>query len=180
MIVLGVDPSTVATGWGILEGDSRRARVLAFGVLKPPGRRPLPERLHYIHSGLVEVLGGTPVDVVVLESAFLARNVKTAFALGQVRGIVMLAAEQAGLPTDEYAALEVKRAAVGYGAADKEQVAHMMMRILGLTECPGPDEADALATAWCHLTRAARPSSIPGLGAPGRGASGTRAPGLGR
>ncbi len=159
MVVLGVDPSTIATGWGVLEGDSRRARVVDYGVIKPPARRALSERLHRIHADLTEVIARTPIDVVVLESAFLARNVKTAFALGQVRGIVLLAAEQAGLPTDEYAALEIKRAAVGYGAADKEQVAHMMTRILGLKECPGPDEADALATAWCHLTRAARPSS---------------------
>jgi len=162
VIVLGVDPSTVATGWGILEGDSRRARAVEWGVLRASSRQPLPERLHAIHSGLVEILRRLPVDRIVLESAFLARNVKTAFALGQVRGVVLLAAEQEGIPTCEYSPLEIKRAAVGYGAADKEQVIHMMTRILGLAEKPGPDEADALAAAWCHLTRAARPVS-PGV-----------------
>jgi len=157
VVCLGVDPSTVATGWGILDGNSRQARAVDWGVLKVSSRKRLSERLLVIHSGIVDVLRRLPVDVVVLESAFLARNVKTAFALGQVRGVVLLAAEQEGVPVSEYSAMEIKRAAVGYGAADKEQVAHMMTRILGLTERPGPDEADALATAWCHLTRAARP-----------------------
>ncbi|GJM45489.1 MAG: crossover junction endodeoxyribonuclease RuvC [Gemmatimonadota bacterium] len=161
MIVLGVDPSTVATGWGILEGNSRQARAVDWGVLKASSRKPLSERLHLIHSGLVDVLRQTPVDAIVLESAFLARNVKTAFALGQVRGVVLLASEQEGVASCEYSPLEIKRAAVGYGAADKQQVAHMMTRILGLKETPGPDEADALAAAWCHLTRVARPV-VPG------------------
>lgn len=157
MLVLGLDPSTVATGWGILEGDSRHARAVDYGVFRVSGRKPLPERLLVIHSGLVDVLRRYPIDHIVLESAFLARNVKTAFALGQVRGVVMLAAEQESITTDDYSPLEIKRAAVGYGAADKDQVAHMMTRILGLKDKPTLDESDALAAAWCHLTHAARP-----------------------
>ncbi|MBZ0269137.1 crossover junction endodeoxyribonuclease RuvC [bacterium] len=162
MIVLGVDPSTVATGWGILDGNSRSARAVDFGTLRAPSRKPLDERLHLIYTGLVEVLAAAPIQHVALESPFLARNVKTAFALGQVRGVILLAVRQAGLPVCEYAPLEIKRAAVGYGAADKDQVAHMMTRILGLQEAPDHDAADALATAWCHLARTARPVRVGG------------------
>jgi len=162
MVVLGVDPSTVATGWGILDGNSRSARAVDWGTLRASSRKPLEERLHRIHTGFVEILSATPVQHVVLESPFLARNVKTAFALGQVRGVILLAARQAGLPVCEYAPLEIKRAAVGYGTADKDQVAHMMTRILGLRETPDHDAADALAAAWCHLARTARPVRVGG------------------
>lgn len=157
MVVLGVDPSTVATGWGILEGDSRGATARAFGVLRPSSRAPLRERLHVIHEGLVEILRDGSPDVIVLESAFLHRNVKTALALGQVRGVVLLAAAQQRVPHEEYSALEIKRAAVGYGTAKKDQMCRMVKSLFGLPELPRDDEADALATAWCHLSRAARP-----------------------
>jgi crossover junction endodeoxyribonuclease RuvC len=162
MVVLGVDPSTVATGWGIVDGDSRSARAVDWGTLRASSRKPLDERLHLIHTGLVEVMRSVPIQQVVLESPFLARNVKTAFALGQVRGVILLAARQVDLPVCEYAPLEIKRAAVGYGTADKDQVAHMMTRILGLRETPDHDAADALAAAWCHLARCARPVRIGG------------------
>jgi crossover junction endodeoxyribonuclease RuvC len=158
--VLGIDPSSVATGWAVLEGDSRRARVRDFGVLRPPSRRPLAERLVHIHSGLEEVLRDHEPDVAVLESAFLHRNVKTAFALGQVRGVVLLAAVRAGVELAEYSAPEIKRSVVGYGAADKERVVFMVRRILGLPREPTDDEADALATAWCHLNRSTRPVEL--------------------
>jgi crossover junction endodeoxyribonuclease RuvC len=154
VVVLGVDPSTVATGWGVLDGDSRQARAVAYDVVRPSSRRPLPERLHVIHERLANVIARYDPKVLVIESAFLHRNVKTAFALGQVRGVVLLAAVQQGVPFEEYSAPEIKRAACGYGAAQKDQVATMMARILGLPETPGDDAADALAAAWCHLNRA--------------------------
>lgn len=153
MVVLGVDPSTVATGWAVLDGDSRRARAVAYGTIRPGTRVALAERLRVIHRHLVEAIKTYGPDVLALESAFLHRNAKTALALGQVRGIVLLAAAQERLPFEEYSAPEIKRAACGYGAAGKEQVVKMMTRILGLTESPGDDEADALAAAWCHLNR---------------------------
>jgi crossover junction endodeoxyribonuclease RuvC len=158
MVVLGVDPSTVATGWGILDGDSRRARAVEYDVLRPPGRLSRERRLHAIHAGLAAIIDRLRPDVLVIESPFHHRNAKTALALGEVRGVVLLAATQRDLPFEEYSAMEIKRSAVGYGAAEKEQVAHMMARILGLPETPEPDAADALATAWCHLSRAARPA----------------------
>lgn len=157
MRVLGLDPSTVATGWAVIHGDSRAARAVEWGVLRPGARRAMPERLRVIHDGLAEVLRRLPVEVVVLESAFLHRNARTALALGEVRGVVLLASECAGVRVHEYSAAEIKRAAVGYGAADKEQVSRMMARLLGLQGLDEPDAADALAAAWCHLSRAARP-----------------------
>jgi crossover junction endodeoxyribonuclease RuvC len=157
--VLGVDPSTVATGWGVLDGDSRHARCVEHGVLRPGARSPVADRLRTIHDGLAEVLERFPVDVVALESAFLHRNARTALALGEVRGVVLLAAARRRKPIAEYSAAEVKRAAVGYGAADKEQVARMMERLLKLAAPLPSDAADALAVAWCHLSRAARPAA---------------------
>ena len=160
MIVLGVDPSTVATGWGILDGDSRGARALSYGVLRPSTRLSLPERLSRIYTGMLEIIDEAEPSILAIESAFLHRNVKTALALGQVRGVILLAATQRDVPFTEYSALEIKRSAVGYGAAKKDQVVRMMKSMLGLAALPQEDEADALATAWCHLTRAARPVEI--------------------
>jgi crossover junction endodeoxyribonuclease RuvC len=158
VIVLGVDPSTVATGWGILDGDSRRARAVEYDVLRPSPRLSRARRLRAIHAGLAEIIDRLRPDVLAIESPFHHRNAKTALALGEVRGVVLLAATQRDVAFEEYSAMEIKRSAVGYGAAEKEQVAHMMARILGLPETPAPDAADALATAWCHLLRAARPA----------------------
>ena len=158
MVVLGVDPSTVATGWAILDGNSRKARAVDYGIIRPSTRLELPDRLQIIHEGLLQVVEEFRPQILVIESAFLHRNVKTAFALGQVRGVILLAATQKGLRFEEYSAPEIKRAAVGYGAAVKEQVALMMARILGLAKTPRSDEADALATAWCHLSRVERPA----------------------
>jgi len=157
VIVLGVDPSTVATGWGLLDGDSRRARAVEWDVIRPPGRLPLARRLEVIHSELARVIDRLRPETLAIESPFHHRNAKTALALGEVRGVVLLAATQRDVSFEEYSAMEIKRSAVGYGAAGKDQVAHMVARILGLSEPPPSDAADALATAWCHLSRAARP-----------------------
>jgi crossover junction endodeoxyribonuclease RuvC len=156
--VLGLDPSTVATGWGVLDGDARRARAVEWGVIRPPARGPVPARLCEVQDGVAALLERFPIEVVVLESAFLHRNARTALALGEVRGVVLVAARRAGIPLREYSAAEIKRAAVGYGAADKEQVARMMERLLGVAGLAS-DAADALAAAWCHLAREARPQA---------------------
>lgn len=129
-------------------------------MLRPATRSPIPERLRTIHDGLVEILSRFPIDVVAIESAFLHRNVRTALALGEVRGVVLLVAACRQTGIAEYSAAEVKRAAVGYGAAEKEQVARMMERVLGLAPPLELDAADALAVAWCHLARAARPVAL--------------------
>ncbi len=162
MKILGVDPSTAATGWGILEGDARAARALAFGVVRPCDGGGWEERLAEIHGGILAVIDREAPAALVIESTFLHRNVRTALLLGQVRGVILLAAALRSLPVHEYSVSEIKRASVGNGAADKSQVAHMMTRLLGLARKPTPDEADALATAWCHLVRGSIPAALRG------------------
>ena len=159
MLVLGVDPSTVATGWGLVDGDSRAARAVEWDVIRPSTRLALPERLATIYEAISDLLGRRPApDVCVLESPFVSKNAKTALALGQVRGVVVLAAVRRGIPLAEYSPAEIKRATVGYGAAGKEQIAAMIARILAIRETPPSDAADALGAAWCHLSHAARPA----------------------
>src|ERR1700752_3287729 len=157
IMVLGVDPSTVATGWGVLEGSARSARALDSGVIRPDDGAPWEDRLRTLHDGVRGVIRAHEPELLVVESTFLYKNVRTALLLGQVRGVVLLAASLAGVPVREYSASEIKRAAVGNGAAQKEQVAHMMIRVLGLARTPTHDEADALAAAWCHMVRASIP-----------------------
>jgi crossover junction endodeoxyribonuclease RuvC len=158
VVVLGVDPSTVATGWGVVDGDSRSARAVSFGVIRASTRAPLDQRLRVIHERIVEIIADVRPRILVIESPFFAKNARTAFALGQVRGVVLLAAAQHEVPFTEYAAMEIKRSAVGYGAADKSQVVMMMSRILGVHEPLPEDAADALAAAWCHVCRDVRPA----------------------
>lgn len=162
MKALGVDPSTAATGWGILEGNARRARSLGSGVIRPGEKFRWESKLLAIHSGILEVIDSSVPDLLVIESTFLHRNVRTALLLGQVRGVILLAAAQRELPVHEYSVSEIKRAAVGSGAAEKAQVTHMITRILGLTAPPTHDEADALAAAWCHFVRASIPKALRG------------------
>lgn len=163
MIVLGVDPSSVATGWGVLDGNSRSARSLAHGAIRPPPNLSFAERLRYLHKELAAVLESYDPESFVIESTFLHRNVRTALVLGQVRGVLLLAAAFHEVPVFEYSASEIKRAAVGNGSADKSQVANMMARILGLAAMPTHDETDALAAAWCHLVRSSVPRAMRGV-----------------
>jgi crossover junction endodeoxyribonuclease RuvC len=160
VIILGVDPSTVATGWGVLEGSSRSARAVDSGVIRTSEDAPWEDRLRALHEGVLEVIHRHGPDLLVVESTFLSKNARTALLLGQVRGVVLLAASLGGVGVREYSASEIKRAAVGNGAAQKGQVAHMMTRLLGLAGAPSHDEADALAAAWCHLVRASIPAAI--------------------
>ena len=151
MKIFGVDPGSARTGYGCIESDGTRHRVLACGALAPPARAPFPEKLLAIHDGLAELLARHAPDIVAIEDLFHARNARSALKLGHVRGVVMLAASQAGLPVAEYAPTEVKRAVVGYGRAEKHQVQRMVMLLLGLREAPTPlDVSDALAVAVCH------------------------------
>ncbi len=160
MMVLGVDPSTVATGWGVLEGSARSARALDCGVIRTNADTPWEERLRIVHDGLLGVIRAHGPELLVVESTFLSKNARTALLLGQVRGVVLLAGSVAGVPVREYSASEIKRAAVGNGAAEKGQVAHMMTRLLGLAGTHSHDETDALAAAWCHLVRASIPAVL--------------------
>ncbi|HEY5906768.1 MAG TPA: crossover junction endodeoxyribonuclease RuvC [Vicinamibacteria bacterium] len=151
MIVLGVDPGSVRTGWGAIETDGRRHRLLDKGVIAPPPRWPLPSRLRAIHDGLAELLERLRPDVLAVEDAFHSVNTRTALVLGHVRGVILLAGAEAGLPIEAFSPATVKAQVTGFGRADKAQVAFMVTRLLELSgKGEGGDAADALAVALCH------------------------------
>jgi len=139
-------------GYGVVEGDGSRHRALAYGALTTPAQMPLPERLLRLHQGVRELIEGHRPEVIAVEELFFGRNVTTAFTVGQARGVVLLAAAQAGIPVAEYTPMQVKQAVTGWGRADKAQVQQMVARLLGLGEVPRPDDvADALAVALTCL-----------------------------
>jgi crossover junction endodeoxyribonuclease RuvC len=149
--ILGVDPGSVRTGYGCIETDGSRHRVVTCGALAPAARVAFPEKLLAIRDGLAALIARHRPDVVSIEDLFYSRNARSALKLGHVRGVVMLAASEAGLPVSEFSPAEVKLAVVGYGRADKLQVRQMVMLLLGLPEPPSPlDVSDALAVAVCH------------------------------
>jgi crossover junction endodeoxyribonuclease RuvC len=148
MIVLGIDPGTAALGWGIVERTGARLRLVDAGCLQTPSSWALPQRLLAIHRHVVEEIELHRPDIVAVERLFFSKNAQTAFAVGQARGVVLLAAAAAEVPVREATPNEVKSAVTGYGAADKEQVGRMVAVVLGLSEPPRPDDAaDAVAVA---------------------------------
>ena len=148
MIVLGIDPGTAAMGYGIVEAKSGRVRMVDAGCLITKPDASLPTRLLAIHGLLDELIALHRPDLLAVERLFFSRNVQTALAVGQARGVVLLAAAQAEVPVREATPNEIKVAVTGYGSADKEQVGRMVAVCLGLTEAPRPDDtADALAVA---------------------------------
>jgi crossover junction endodeoxyribonuclease RuvC len=155
MRVLGVDPGSQTTGWGVVEGDSRRYALVGFGSVRAPSTLKFSTRLLRMCNGLEEAIAEHRPDVCVLEDAFLATNVKVSMKLGQVRGVVLLAAERAGLEICEYSPRLIKQTIVGYGNAEKHQVQEMVRLLLKLRTVPSPhDAADALAAAICHFHHA--------------------------
>ena len=154
MIVLGIDPGTAALGYGIVERSRGRLREIDHGCLVTSPDQTLPERLLQIHTLVDELIALHQPDLVAVERLFFSKNVQTAFAVGQARGVVLLAAAQHGAPVREATPNEVKSAITGYGAADKEQVSRMVQLVLGMSERPRPDDAaDALAVAtWAANT----------------------------
>jgi crossover junction endodeoxyribonuclease RuvC len=148
MIVLGIDPGTASMGYGVIERTGANLRAVDYGCLETPPEQTLPERLLTLHAGMTELLEMHRPSLIAVERLFFSRNVQTAFAVGQARGVVLLAAAQAEVPAREATPSEVKSAVAGYGAADKEQVARMVALVLGLPTAPTPDDAaDALAVA---------------------------------
>jgi len=158
--VLGVDPAAAgATGYGVIESDGRRCRMLRFGALPAKGGRKgpehFPERLREIHALLGDLIEEFQPHEVAVESVFTAHNMKTALRLAEVRGVVLLAAAQRGVPVCSYSPREVKASVAGYGHAGKEQMQLMVRSLLGMSETPEPpDAADALAVALCHIQAA--------------------------
>jgi len=153
MRVLGVDCGGEYTGYGVVEMSSDgKLCCLSCGVVKLSTREALPRRLSRIYSQLGVIISEHQPDEVAIEDVFYALNVKSALKLGQVRGVAMLAAASAGLEVAEYSPLTIKSSVVGYGRAEKQQVQHMVTRLLGLQRPPEPmDTSDALAIAICHL-----------------------------
>jgi crossover junction endodeoxyribonuclease RuvC len=150
VIVLGIDPGTASLGYGIVERIGGTVRAVDFGVFSTTAASSLPVRLDAIHRCVTALIEDHQPALVAVERLFFSRNAQTAFAVGQARGVVLLAAAQAGVEVREATPNEVKAAVTGYGAADKEQVARMTAVVLGLAAPPTPDDAaDALATAVC-------------------------------
>jgi crossover junction endodeoxyribonuclease RuvC len=161
MRVLGIDPGSETTGWGVVEGDARRYRLVEFGTIRAGARERFPARLLKISEGVERLLARFQPDVCAVEEAFFAVNAKTALKLGQVRGVVLLAAERAGVGIAEYAPRLVKQTVVGYGAAEKHQVQEMVRVLLKLRDAPSPyDASDALAVAVTHLHHAGLPERL--------------------
>ena len=154
---MGVDPGTAVTGYAFLEERNSRLHVLEYGVVRNRSTDPLPLRLEKIHRELRQLMETYHPEALALESIFHAHFARSAMVLGHARGAIMVAAHSLGIPVSEYAPRLVKKAVVGSGAASKEQVAALMKTHLKLRELPKPaDAADALAIAYCHLTRARR------------------------
>jgi crossover junction endodeoxyribonuclease RuvC len=150
--VFGVDPGSERTGYGCVDTDGSRHRIVACGAISSPALVPFPEKLHRIHAQLTIILAECQPACVAIENVFYSVNARSALKLGHARGVAMLAAVEAGLPVFEYTPAEIKRAVVGYGRADKPQVQQMIKLLLGLDEVPSPhDAADALAVAICHV-----------------------------
>jgi crossover junction endodeoxyribonuclease RuvC len=148
VIVLGIDPGTAAMGYGIVESTGGRLRAVDHGVLSTSPDLGLPERLQAVHDLVLSLLTAHGPSLLAVERLFFSRNAQTAFAVGQARGVVLLAAAQRGVTVVEATPNEVKSAVAGYGAADKEQVQRMVQVVLGMAELPRPDDAaDALAVA---------------------------------
>lgn len=149
MLLLGLDPGLRNTGWGVIETVSNKLRHVANGVVHS-GDGPLAERLLRLHSELRAVVAAHRIDSAAVEETFVNMDGKATLKLGQARGVVMLVPAQAGLPVAEYPANTIKKSVVGYGHADKAQIAHMISMLLPGADVSSPDAADALAVAVCH------------------------------
>lgn len=152
MIVLGVDPGTATVGFGVVSSGRGALKCLDYGCIHTHPEQSTAERLLLLYRGIIEIIGKNRPDKVAIEQLFFAKNAKTALAVGQARGVVMLAAASMGVAVSEYTPLQVKSAVTGYGRAAKEQVQAMVQRILFLPTLPKPDDAaDALAVAICCI-----------------------------
>jgi crossover junction endodeoxyribonuclease RuvC len=150
--VLGIDPGTAITGYGLVDEGEQGLVLVDCGVITTAAGQPLPVRLQRIYQGLADVIDRYRPQTAAVEELFFSRNARTALSVGHARGVALLALADAGLSIFEYKPLEVKQAVAGYGGADKQQVQEMVRMLLALEEVPRPDDAaDAVAVAVCHL-----------------------------
>jgi len=153
MRILGIDPGTIAMGYGVIESRDDETTLIDCGTLIAPARSPIGERLSYLYNQLSEIVSGYQPDAVAVEQPFIAKNVKSALAIGRAQAIAILAAANKGVPTYEYTPTQIKQRVANYGASSKEQIQEMVRLQLGLSQTPQPsDAADALAVALCHLS----------------------------
>lgn len=162
MLVLGIDPGTATTGYGLIREQDQGPVLVAYGTIQTPAGAPMPERLRMLYEELTQLIALHRPETGAVEKLFFQRNVSTAMTVGQARGVALLVLAQAGLSVGEYNPMDVKQAVCGYGGAGKPQMQGMVRAILHLTEIPRPDDAaDALAVAICHL-HSARLKSLTG------------------
>ena len=161
MIILGIDPGTAITGYGLIEARGNQYRLLDYGCIRTAANMPAPQRLEKLHRGMMQLLQEGKPEQVAVEKLFFSRNVTTAIPVGQARGVLLLACAQRGLKVAEYTPLQIKQTIVGYGRAEKQQIQFMVARLLQMKSPPKSDDAaDALAIALTHaqflLTKALR------------------------
>jgi len=165
--VFGVDPGSLRTGYGCIDTDGSRHRLVACGAITTPAAAAFPAKLLAIYRGLRQLLLTHRPDCVVVENVFHATNVRSALKLGHARGVALLSAVEGGYPVVEYTPAEIKLAVVGYGRAEKHQVGEMVRLLLGLDQVPQPNDAsDALAVAICHVHRSTGPVRAAAAAAP--------------
>jgi len=153
MRILGIDPGTVAMGYGVIEGRDDEITLIDCGALTAPVRSPIGERLSYLYNQLLKIVLRYQPDVVAIEQPFIAKNAKSALAIGRAQAVAILAAANREVPTYEYTPRQIKQRVTNYGASSKEQIQEMVKLQLGLSQVPQPsDAADALAVALCHLS----------------------------
>ncbi len=153
MIVLGIDPGTVAMGYGVIDSRDDNVTLVDCGTLTAPARSPIGERLSYLYNQLRQIVARCRPDVMAVEQPFIAKNVKSALAIGRAQAVALLVAANQGIPTCEYTPTQIKQRVANYGASSKEQVQEMVRLQLRLSPPPPPsDAADALAVALCHLS----------------------------
>ena len=151
MRVLGLDPGTATTGYGIVDCENGRFQTVTYGVIRTPAKDPMPQRLQQIYQGITDLITTYQPDTAGVEEVFFGRNITTAITVGQARGVLLLALANAGLTIGEYSPPKIKDSVTGYGKADKNQVQLMVRNLLDLEETPRPDDAaDGLAVAITH------------------------------
>lgn len=152
MKILGIDPGTIVMGYGVIDSEDDEVTMVDFGVIAIPERTPIGERLSQMYHGLLEIIQHHQPDAVAVEQPFIAKNARTALAIGRAQAIALLAAANKGIPTHEYTPARIKQRVANYGGSTKEQIQEMVRLQLGLAEVPRPnDAADALAVAICHV-----------------------------
>ena len=151
MIILGIDPGTATTGYGVIEEKGGNLSLIDFGVILTKPDHTLEQRLEILYDQLSDIIDEYNPDEIAIEELFFSTNVKTAMSVSHARGVILLATQKAGVPMSEYTPNQVKNGICGYGGADKKQVQKMVQMLLKLSEIPQPDDAaDALAIAICH------------------------------